>query len=246
MQYFFVNGRNMRHPYFHKAVMSCYQDLISSDVQPNYFINFTVDPDTIDVNIHPQKHEIKFENEQPVWQILCATVKESLGRYNAVAAIDFTAVDAPDLPAFDPTAAASVEAPKVDFDPSYNPFSSSPEAIPSSATATSAPSPRSYERHQQAVTSNWEKLYDGFTSEAPAKQLSLDMEADNTVTQSVLQVKSRYIITPSPDGLLIIDQYRAHVRILYEKYAELVEQGQMTSQRLIFPEAITLGPCRTW
>ncbi len=243
LQYFFVNGRNMRHPYFHKAVLSCYQDLISTDVQPNYFINFTVDPDTIDVNIHPQKHEIKFENEQPIWQILCATVKESLGRYNAVAAIDFNAVDAPDLPAFNPSAAASLKMPEVDFDPSYNPFSPSPEAVPSSPAAATARNNPGFDRRQSsAVTSDWEKLYDGFSSEKPARQLSLEMDVDDSAAKSVFQVKNRYIVTPSPDGLLIIDQYRAHVRILYEKYAGMVEQGQVSSQRLIFPEAVTLEP----
>ena len=88
LQYFFVNGRNMRHPYFHKAVMQCYEQLIPSDVQPNYFLNFSVDPESIDVNIHPTKSEIKFENEQPIWQILVAAIKESLGKYNAVPSID--------------------------------------------------------------------------------------------------------------------------------------------------------------
>ena len=100
LQYFMVNGRNMRHPYFHKAVMTCYEQLIPAEEQPNYFINFTVDPETIDVNIHPQKHEIKFENEQPIWQIIVAAIKEALGRFNAVPSIDFDMADAPDIPVF--------------------------------------------------------------------------------------------------------------------------------------------------
>ena len=79
-----VNGRNMRHPYFHKAVMQCYEQLIPADEQPNYFINLRVDPETIDVNIHPTKNEIKFENEQPIWQILTAAIRESLGRFRCL------------------------------------------------------------------------------------------------------------------------------------------------------------------
>jgi DNA mismatch repair protein MutL len=107
LQYLFVNGRNMRHPYFHKALMQCYEQLISADTQPSYFIDFKVDPDTIDVNIHPTKNEIKFENEQPIWQILVAAVKESLGKFNAVPSIDFESVDVPDIPAFNPNANAA-------------------------------------------------------------------------------------------------------------------------------------------
>ena len=242
LQYFFVNGRNMRHPYFHKAVLSCYQELISADSQPNHFINFTVDPSTIDVNIHPQKHEIKFENEQPVWQILCATVRESLGRYNAVAAIDFDTVDAPDIPAFDVRAAAQAEMPKVDYDPTYNPFSPSP--MPEAPKVDLPPvRERSASFHtSKSVSTDWEKLYDGFTTETPARQLEMDLEPGATASPSVFQVKNRYIIAPSPDGILIIDQYRAHVRILYEKFSDMVEQGQISSQRLIFPEALSVTP----
>ena len=89
LQFFFVNGRHMRHPYFHKAIMNCYDQLIPADEQPNYFINFEVDPSTIDVNIHPTKSEIKFENEQVIWQIIYAAVKEALGKFSAIPSIDF-------------------------------------------------------------------------------------------------------------------------------------------------------------
>lgn len=242
LQYFFVNGRNMNHLYFRKAVLSCYQDLIPADAQPNYFINFTVDPQTIDVNIHPQKHEIKFENEQPVWQILCAAVREALGRFNAVAAIDFNAVDAPDIPAFDPSSA--VEAPKVDFDPGYNPFNeSAAPSTPSTSTATGGvatitPAPTS----RKAPVHDWEKLYEGFTSETPARQLEMDLDSSGPASPRAFQIMNRYIVAPAPEGILVIDQHRAHVRILYEKYSAMVEQGQMSSQRLIFPEAVTLDP----
>ena len=103
LQYFTVNGRHMRHPYFHKAVMRCYETLITADQQPNYFLNFTVDPATIDVNIHPTKNEIKFENESAVWQILMAAVREGLGRFSAMPGIDFDNSDAIEIPVFNPT-----------------------------------------------------------------------------------------------------------------------------------------------
>ncbi|MDE6187567.1 MAG: DNA mismatch repair endonuclease MutL, partial [Duncaniella sp.] len=130
LQYLMVNGRNMRHPYFHKAIMQCYERLITADVQPNYFINLTVDPETIDVNIHPTKSEIKFENEQAIWQILTAAVRESLGRFNAAPAIDFDVDEAPDIPVFSPDIDADHE---VILEQGYNPF-----AQPAHATRSSS------------------------------------------------------------------------------------------------------------
>ncbi|MDE6078718.1 MAG: DNA mismatch repair endonuclease MutL, partial [Duncaniella sp.] len=119
LQYLMVNGRNMRHPVFHKAIMQCYERLIPADEQPNYFISLTVDPDTIDVNIHPTKNEIKFENEAGIRQILVAAVRDSLGRFNAGPAIDFDQLDAPEIPVFNPDEKATHD---VDIDPGYNPF----------------------------------------------------------------------------------------------------------------------------
>lgn len=119
-QFFFVNGRNMRHPYFHKAVMNCYEDIIASEHLPNYFLNFEVDPQTIDVNIHPTKSEIKFENEQPIWQILTAAIRESLGKFNAIPSLDFDKEDAPEIPVFDPNMSKKLDL--GDLDTSYNPF----------------------------------------------------------------------------------------------------------------------------
>ena len=126
-QYFFVNGRYMRHPYFHKAVMDAYEQLIPAGEQISYFIYFEVDPANIDVNIHPTKTEIKFENEQAIWQILSAAVKESLGKFNAVPSIDFDTEGMPDIPAFEQS--RPIEPPKVHYNADFNPFkTSSPTA----------------------------------------------------------------------------------------------------------------------
>lgn len=182
LQYFFVNGRNMRHPYFHKAVLQCYDELISPDHQPNYFLNFEVDPQTIDVNIHPTKSEIKFENEQPIWQILQAAIRESLGKFNAVPAIDFDKADAPDIPSFNPDATA---AHGLNIDPDYNPFapkapgkntsglpgdgdgiiSSSVNFAEIKSPAPAAPEAR-WEQSRKAATSDWDKLYENFRNAA--------------------------------------------------------------------------------
>ena len=122
-QYFFVNGRYMRHPYFHKAVMDAYEQLIPAGEQISYFIYLEVDPANIDVNIHPTKTEIKFENEQAIWQILSAAVKESLGKFSAIPTIDFDTEDMPDIPAFEQT--RPIEPPKVHYNADFNPFKTS-------------------------------------------------------------------------------------------------------------------------
>ena len=141
-QFFFVNGRYMKHAYFNKAVQSAYERLVPSGEQVPYFIYFEVSPENIDVNIHPTKTEIKFENEQAIWQILAAAVKDAVGKFSEVPTIDFDTEGRPDIPVFNPSNATY--APKVNYNPSYNPFRSQSSAKPSTAA------PR-----------NWESLYDG-------------------------------------------------------------------------------------
>lgn len=253
LQYLFVNGRNMRHPYFHKALMQCYEQLISADTQPSYFIDFKVDPDTIDVNIHPTKNEIKFENEQPIWQILVAAVKESLGKFNAVPSIDFESVDVPDIPAFNPNANA---AHGIDLDTSYNPFATTASAYKPSAIGGGAWRPE-----RKAVAQDWQKLYEDFTDEREVygessalsqllgaesveekagQQEMFDSSAKEAV--SVMQIKNRYILSPSTSGLMVVDQHRAHIRILFDRYIDLARNGDLASQRVIFPEVLQLSP----
>lgn len=258
LQYLFVNGRNMRHPYFHKAIMQCYEQLIPSDEQPNYFLNFDVAPDTIDVNIHPTKNEIKFENEQSIWQILVAAIKESLGKFNAVPSIDFDAEDMPDIPAFKPDANAQHG---IELDLSYNPFAKTSSSVSKSGGA-SIPS---WRKEMNAVTGDWDKLYADFTGkrddsienikasaineidnivdiqEDEERQSTLDIVTDSAVS-NVMQIKNRFILSPSKSGLMVIDQHRAHVRILYDRYMDLAQLGAMSTQRVIFPEMLQLSP----
>lgn len=170
-QFFFVNGRNMRHPYFHKAVMNCYEELIAAEHQPNYFLNFEVDPQTIDVNIHPTKSEIKFENEQPIWQILSAAIREALGKFNAIPALDFDQEDAPEIPVFDPSLSGKLDL--GGLDDSYNPFAQ--DSHKSSATQvdnlsgisepsrlnTSSPSSHTTPSRGSHLN-DWDKLYADF------------------------------------------------------------------------------------
>lgn len=258
LQYFFVNGRNMRHPYFHRAVMQCYDNLISPEAHPVYFLNFEVDPTTIDVNISPTKNEIKFENEQAIWQILTAAIRESLGRYNAAPAIDFDQVNAPDIPAFDPTGHAGNA--NIELDMNYNPFnaaySSEMGGLAGSTinnggtTSAVRPSAANNRVNTHRNLNDWDKLYADFQrggedvpslpsaiNEVEVSTLSLEAEP---ATTALLQLRNRYIVSPSSTGLMVVDQHRAHERVLYEQYLNRVESGTMATQRLIFPESVDL------
>lgn len=279
-QFFFVNGRYMKHPYFHKAIMTAYERLIPEGEQIPYFIYFTVNPTDIDVNIHPTKTEIKFENEQTVWQILTAAVRDAVGMFNDVTAIEFDTEGQPDIPALGAMPQADISAPKVQYNPAYNPFNE-----PSAQRSSAAPD-------------NWEQLYEGLSSAHSRQQSAPSLFGNNTggVIQSrsnvankpfadngiVLskgfskpdglnaesagfnalsadtdmlsastepspleekspthyQYKGRYIMTSVKSGLMIIDQYRAHTRILYEGYIEQMQKRRSSSQKPLFPDTI--------
>lgn len=231
-QYFFVNGRYMRHPYFHKAVMEAYERLIPIGEQVSYFLYFEVDPATIDVNIHPTKTEIKFENEQAVWQILAAAVKESLGKFNAIPSIDFDTDDMPEIPAFE-SGSTTIEAPKVHINTDFNPFKSS----------------SAYARPK----TDWEGLYGGLTSptqtvvmpepepkeEVPTSTL-YGKETPMEKSANHFQFKGRFILTSVKSGLMLIDQHRAHIRVLYDRYMAQMQERKGASQGVLFPEVLQL------
>ena len=234
LQYFFVNGRYMRHPYFHKAVITCYNELIPDDAQPNYFLVFEVDPETIDVNIHPTKTEIKFENEMPIWQILAASVKETLGRFSVVPSIDFDKEDAPEIPAF--TRPHATTPPSINIDHGYNPFK---DASTGSGTTKIG-------QYGSTTMPNWEELYKNFEK---TKQDGTDDLIDSVSTQenkpiilidegpqNILQFGNKYLLTLTNDGILILAQHRAHLTVLYERLMKQIDGINVISQRVLFPE----------
>ena len=250
LQFMFVNERYMRHPYFHKAVMTAYEQLIPEGEQPNYFLKFSVDPQSIDVNIHPTKTEIKFEDELPIWQILAAGVKETLGRFSEVPAIDFDTRDAPDIPAYQ--GHVEVHRPEVNVDSSYNPFNQQQAQQPA----------KSEPRHHSSVTSpsmsNWDELFANFERkkrEGMSGQAMDQAPVEESVPQEpvlpmadvqsvYLQLKGRYILSPAKSGLMVIDQHRAHVRILFDRYINQFHDGSLSSQAVLFPEVLHLSPAQ--
>lgn len=260
LQYLFVNGRNMRHSYFHKAVMTCYEKLISADVQPNYFLNFKVDPATIDVNIHPTKNEIKFENEAAIWQILTAAIRNALGKFNVAPAIDFD-VEANDIPVFDPDASLS-EPPDTEL-PDYNPFA------PANVSGQSSNFNETIRRGSSLNSSagSWDKLYEGLDSKVERRPSAINYSdfdfsditdqpkevapvlpeteypAASEETARNFQVGAKYIVAPVKSGIMVVDQHRAHVVVLYNKYIKTVsEMKTVNTQQVMFPEVLTLSP----
>ena len=241
LQYFFVNGRYMRHPYFAKAVAEAYGEIVPQGEQVPFFLCFDVDPSRIDVNIHPTKTEIKFEDESSLWKIISAAVKESLGRFNATPSLDFDDDVIPEIPVMDFTSGsnAPVAAPKVSYNPGYNPFSK-------------------HKPEYRDSNEDWESVYIGIGSGDKPLDLSPfedvdDFEVNEPVVpaQSVMkpvesdfvpmsQYKGQYILVPVKSGLMWVHQRRAHIRVLFEKYRGQMKEGHTASQGLLFPERVEL------
>jgi len=237
-QYFFVNGRYMRHPYFHKAVLLAYNQMIQASESPNYFIYFDVDPQTIDVNIHPTKTEIKFENEQAIWSILSAAVKEALGKFNVVPSIDFDQEGAIDMPTS--ISIENVRPPQTNFNPNYNPFGTTSYKRPNLDWEQLY---GSFEKQEEPVESNinWESntelvVTPSFIQQEPQQVIeNMETRAEN------FQYKNRYILTGIKSGLLMIDQHRAHIRILFDLFLAQIENSKGVSQQVLFPEILELS-----
>ena len=248
--FFFVNGRYMRHPYFHKAVMEAYTHLIPATDQVPYFLYFTVDPSRIDVNIHPTKTEIKFEDEQAIWQILMASVREVLGRSNMAPTIDFDVADCPDIPVFSGDTLPPPPMPTVDT--SYNPFKQSGGS-------------EGYKR----PSTRWEDFYKGVEGSSVGREVRFDSSTEEILPWDIadgvsnsnevipkqlfeveeerckctdcFQYKGRYIVTSMKSGIMLVDQHLAHVRILFERYLGQLGSQTAVSQGMLFPEMLELS-----
>jgi DNA mismatch repair protein MutL len=226
-QYMFVNGRYMRHPYFHKALMTAYSGMLLHEHAPSYFLYFDIHPDAIDVNIHPTKTEIKFADEQAIFQILLAATKEALGKFNVAPSLDFTCDSHLDIPP-QIVGTSKISAPRIELDPNYNPFKAQPS---------------------RAVSSSWEKLNEHVntpnrTSLIQPESLSHDTLFDIPIVVEnapLIQWDNSYIVAPMPAGLMVIHQHRAHVCVLYKVLLEQLNNKQAATQPLLFPEILELS-----
>ena len=232
-QFFFVNGRFMKHPYFGKAVMAPFERLVPQGEQVPYFIYFDVAPADIDVNIHPTKTEIKFDNEQAIWQILSAAVKEAVGKFNEVPQINFDTEGRPDIPVFSSGGMEGTGSlPKVQCNPQYNPFKTKPSTGWGQEEWESLypPTQGSSDTQEQELFPPEEA--DGGMEATPASEIVTDRSPVH------YQYKGRYIMTAVKSGLMIIDQHRAHIRVLYEEYMKKVRNHSWMTQKVLFPEVV--------
>lgn len=284
-QFFFINNRFIRHPYLHRAVMEAYQGLLPPDTVPAYFIYMTADPATIDVNIHPTKTEIKFEDERSVWQIMLASVREALGRFNVVPSLDFGpegAVEIPVITGNTPTP----QQPYIEVDHTFNPFDGTEYNRPETKWKWDA---------EQKPPRDWESLFtitarsgeqgsgeqgsggpasggqgsggqdsrgQGSGSHSGGSQGDAQGEGNGsgqaqgeagrgaqaqgdrsaTSQRRFFQVKNRYIMCPVISGIMMIDQRRAHERVLYERYLASLGDGPRPAQVSLFPLETELNP----
>ncbi|GFR80751.1 DNA mismatch repair protein MutL [Elysia marginata] len=221
-QFFFVNNRFIKSSYFHHAIMGAFEGLLREKTQPGYFVNFEVDPKTIDINIHPTKTEIKFEDEQIIYTVLKSAVKHSLGQYNIAPSLDFSTNKSLEIPYSYNNKVPQI--PKLKVNKDYNPFNN---------------------KSTRRKESNWDSLYHGL---GESSKIEIDSEQevssifeDKDLQQGfTFQIKDKYILTTIKSGLVVINQNRAHQRVLYEQFKKDIQEGT-TAQHLIFPITINFG-----
>ncbi len=227
-QFFFVNNRFMKHPYFHKAVLEAYQNILPAEAIPAYFIYMRAEPSSIDINIHPTKTEVKFEDERAIWQILMASVREALGRFNIVPSLDFENEALIDIPVRS-SSGDIPEPPVIELNSQYDPFASEERKS----------RPGIIERFESENTSNWEKLYSGIEND---EKTVGQADRTNNTQRKLFQIKNKYILCPVKSGLMMIDQKRAHERILFERFMDSLSNNRAVSQASMFPVTVEMSP----
>lgn len=227
-QFFFVNHRYIQHPYFNKAIQMAYEKLIPSDARAPYFIYFDVEPGKIDVNIHPTKTEVRFEDEKAIFPILSAVVRETLGKSNSIPTIDFDQDDAPFIPAIQTANTSQPQTPRVTFDPSYNPFKNS-------GYTSKKPSDHWEDLYQQKESQWTNKAEEEVFSGSGTEKWEMRTE---TESYKAVQWKRKYIVAFTQEGIKVYHQHRLHARILFEQYLKRMGKAERYSMPLLFPEVL--------
>ena len=230
-QFFFVNDRFIKNAYLNHAVTSAFESLLSNGYYPTYFLYLTVPSKSIDINIHPTKTEIKFDDEKTLYAILRSTVKHSLGQYNVAPVLDFERSSSFDTPYNFKEKAA--QAPKVSVNPDFNPFKSEQKSVPVRST------PFKKENSQQ-----WESLYTGLdlqNIEVESETVNSTLFSDTVSNSKTYQIHNKYIVSSIKSGIVYINQHLAHQRILYEEFLENITVKEAASQQLLFPLEISFS-----
>lgn len=231
-QYFFVNNRFVKNPFLNHAIYEAYKELIGFQSHPRYFIFLELDPKHIDINIHPTKTEVKFTDDKTVYMLLLSSIKRALGKANVGPSLDF---DSQDLVGPDTSGPGRVYTqPKISFNTNYNPFNQGQSS--------------GVDTLQKANKQNWETLFEGFKTNSGAvmvapteEQQAIDVLKKESLEFDVFQLNHKYIVTIYNQNVLIVDQQRAHERIVYEHYLHSKKENRISSQQLLFPEQIELS-----
>ncbi len=253
-QFLFVNDRFVKSPYLHHAVMAAFDGLLQPKTHPSYYLYLRVDPKSIDINIHPTKTEVKFDNEQALYAIIRATIKHGLGQFNVTPVLDFERESSMDVP-YD-YKNKSVKTPQVEVDRTFNPFKteSEPQSFRSPKASSSTEGQQTFgssfnKNYKKAPEPKWESLYSGLGDVDLETQLKSNLEFESVANneklfsdghnedknQGVYQLHKKYLVTTIKSGLVVIHQNRAHQRILYEDFRKQISQTNSISQQLLFP-----------
>jgi DNA mismatch repair protein MutL len=245
-QFFFVNNRFIKSPYLYHAVANAFEGLIKSDAHPGYFLYLDVDPASIDINIHPTKTEVKFDDEHTLYAILRSTVKHSLGQFNVVPSLDFEKDQNLETPYAYKNKGADI--PKVSVDAAFNPFQETAQKHVGGTT---------YQKERNVNSKAWESLYVGldteidngnefstiaFESEAITSSIFDDQTESVETKTTTFQLRRKYVVTTIKSGMIVIDQSRAHQRVLYEKFLKNITIKEAVSQQLLFPLKLSVTP----
>jgi DNA mismatch repair protein MutL len=226
-QFFFVNDRYVKSPYLNHAVIAAFEGLLEHGSHPSYFLYLTVPSKSIDINIHPTKTEVKFDDEKAVYAILRATVKHSLGQYNVAPILDFNRDATLDTPYNFTKQQSKPSSPKITVDPSFNPFSND----------DSTQNKSSYQHVKE--NSNWESLYVS-TNEGELQEKLFNQE-DSHPSNKTIQIQRKYLLSSIKSGVVLIHQSLAHQRVLYEEFLNSSSQEEVHSQQLLFPITISFS-----
>jgi len=243
-QFFFVNNRFIKDGYLNHAVMIAYEQLLPEDCFPLYVLFIEIDPAKIDINVHPTKTEIKYQDEKAIYAIIRSAVKRSLGRYNITPTLDFNQENAFEA-MISRKPLDEINPPSINFNPSFNPF------FEGKATTKEIPYLRNVGEKQQGIPQNWDTLYQiAHKREHEQSEFELyrgnsisvdDDKLENLGSRQVFQLHQKYMITQIKQGLMLVDQQAAHERILYERFLKQLDQNKGASQQSLFPQTVTLN-----
>ena len=241
-QFFFVNKRFIKDPYLNHAVLTAFEELLPDDSYPLYVLFIDIDPAKIDINVHPTKTEIKYQDEKAIYAIMRSSVKRALGQYNITPTLDFDQ-ETGFSQMISHKAPEDIVPPQINFNPDFNPFQSEPKAQRDSSSYT-----RTFNEGRQEVSKNWGSLYEIVQNPAAEQQeIALQPETNinplrKTGESQIFQLHNRFIISQIRSGFMLIDQQAAHERVLYERFLLQLDNHKGASQQSLFPQTITLSP----